>query len=292
MNKGVFLIAMIPLLLGCYSCRGTKNAEETSQENLSSMKEDLSPREFNRIYIQGAMDVVYTTDRTCCIKIKGPKKDVDRISAHVSDGSLLLSGPHHHLSGLFNKQRRLVTVYVASPALNEVDMRGIGKFSAKNKIMTGDFKVALSGTGNISLEDIVCTRFVSGLSGTGNLMVHHLTARSSSLDCSGTGNAHFGKLNIAGNTDINLSGTGSMTAEELSARGLSVQTNGTGSAALRQIEASDITASTSGAGSILLCLKKGGNVDISASGVGGITVRGTYQHLRQHSSGLGHIHLE
>ncbi len=296
MNKSIILIALVPLVMGCGACRGARtaitNMEESNSEDHQGVVKTLSLKGFDGIYALGTMNVVYTSDQDYRVKITGLKDDVDKVNASVSNGALVLSEPHHHFSDFLGQRTHSVTVYVSSPDLHEVDMKGTGHFLTKSKIVTGDFKVDISGTGRAVFGDIDCTHFISYLSGTGDLRVNRLVAQSSSFKGSGTGNINLRELSIAERTGIGLSGTGSMVAGTLSTKDLSVETSGTGSATLGQIKASTIIASTSGAGNVLLDIKEGGNVNVSASGIGSITVRGAYQHLQQDHSGLGHIHIE
>ena len=296
MNKSIFFIALVPLMMGCGACKGARtaitNAEVSNAENHQMIVKTLSLKDFDGIYALGTMNVVYTSDHDYSVKISGLKDDVDKVKASVSNGALVLSEPHHHLSDLFGQRTHSVTVYVSSPDLHEVDMKGAGRFLTKSKIVTEDFKVDISGTGRAVFGDINCAHFISYLSGTGDLRVNRLAAQSSSFKGSGTGNINLRELSVAGHTGIGLSGTGSMVASTLSTKDLSVETSGTGNATLEQIKASTIMASTSGAGNVLLDMKEVGNANVSASGIGSITVRGTYQHLQQDHSGLGHIHIE
>ena len=117
-------------------------------------------------------------------------------------------------------------IYVSSPDLISVVMRGAGDFEAKNLLDTDTLNVELNGAGNIDFDRIVCDEAYLIVKGAGNLEVDKLTANRTKIAMLGVGNADVEFVN-AGHVDCLLSGVGNIDLEG-TVKSLSKNVRGTG----------------------------------------------------------------
>ena len=246
MKKNVFLMALAVVIIALCSCRGVRVNAGRSQQ----FSKQLSVKGFNRIQVDGSMDVIYTQDSTWSVKVVGPKESLPLVKADVSDdGTLELSEiEDHRLNIDFFSYNEGVKIYVSSPDLLGVSLIGSGDFYSKGNIDTDNLDVDLVGSGDILFGKVVCDSCKSELSGSGDLKMSHLTASYLSAECDGSGDAIY-----------------------------------------RNVQSLKTLASLSGSGDVILDFLKGDEVEADLSGSGDLKVNGTFNHLSQDKSGSGDL---
>ncbi len=249
MRKNVIFMALAVFSIALCSCCGARVNVGRSRQ----FSKWLSVSGFNRIQEDGSMDVVYTQDstNTWSVKIVGSKDDIQRVTASVSQGTLVLSerGSHVLNVNLFSNDRGL-TVYVTSPDLLGVKLIGSGDFYARGKVDTDNLDVSLQGSGDVSFGEVICDRCHSLLSGSGDLKMSRLTTGDLSIHCEGSGDASF-----------------------------------------RHVNSKNSTAILSGSGDVLLNFDRGDELRTILSGSGDITVNGSLGHVWQQKTGSGDINI-
>ncbi len=249
MKKNVIFMLLAVFTVTLCSCCGARVNVGRSRQ----FSKWLSVSGFNRIQQDGSMDIVYTQDstNTWSVKIVGSKDDIQRVTASVSQGTLVLSerGSHVLNVNLFSNDRGL-TVYVTSPDLLGVKLIGSGDFYARGKVDTDNLDISLLGSGDASFGEVICDRCQSLLSGSGDIKISRLTTADLSINCVGSGDASFGHINSR-----------------------------------------KTTASLSGSGDVLLNFDRGDELKTILSGSGDITVKGTLEHVWQQKTGSGDINI-
>ena len=202
--KRFFSIMMAVALMFAFAACNSSNAKEgADSKNDNSLTYDgrkvtkqlKSLPYFNKVVLDGALDVEFS---------------------QASRGGVAIKGDHSEKAD----------IYVSSPDLISVVMRGAGDFEAKNLLDTDTLNVELNGAGNIDFDRIVCDEAYLIVKGAGNLEVDKLTANRTKIAMLGVGNADV-EFKNAGHVDCLLSGVGNIDLEG-TVKSLSNNVRGTG----------------------------------------------------------------
>lgn len=170
---------------------------------------------FNKIVIDGVVDVVYRQGDGKSIKVKGDAKAVELVSLKVDAQTRTL---HVALTGndwnIIRSKKKLsmnrsvdAVVYVTSPDLVGVEMHGAGDFKARGLLDTDTLRVLLHGAGDMDFDHVVCDEAYLTLRGAGDIDFDKLTARYSKLLLNGVGDIEVDFAD-AGHVDCQLMGVG------------------------------------------------------------------------------------
>ena len=113
---------------------------------------------FTRIESVGSIDIVYTQGNRPSVKVVGKAKEVDRVTTYVR-GNILRVG-YNSGSRMFSfDSGDGVKVYVTSPDLVGVTLRGSGDFESKGKIDSDNLTVEIVGSGDADMKYVICDNF-------------------------------------------------------------------------------------------------------------------------------------
>ena len=201
-----------------------KNGKSISYDGRKVTKKLKSLPYFNKIVLDGALDVEFSQASRGGVAIKGRKSIVENVKVKVKNQTLYLSLDEKDWFRVDHSEK--ADIYVSSPDLISVVMRGAGDFEAKNLLDTDTLNVELNGAGNIDFDRIVCDEAYLIVKGAGNLEVDKLTANRTKIAMLGVGNADVEFVN-AGHVDCLLSGVGNIDLEG-TVKSLSKNVRGTG----------------------------------------------------------------
>ena len=201
-----------------------KNGKSISYDGRKVTKQLKSLPYFNKIVLDGALDVEFSQASRGGVAIKGRKSIVENVKVKVKNQTLYLSLDEKDWFRVDHSEK--ADIYVSSPDLISVVMRGAGDFEAKNLLDTDTLNVELNGAGNIDFDRIVCDEAYLIVKGAGNLEVDKLTANRTKIAMLGVGNADVEFVN-AGHVDCLLSGVGNIDLEG-TVKSLSKNVRGTG----------------------------------------------------------------
>ena len=201
-----------------------KNGKSISYDGRKVTKKLKSLPYFNKVVLDGALDVEFSQASRGGVAIKGRKSIVDNVKVKVKNQTLYLSLDEKDWFRVDHSEK--ADIYVSSPDLISVVMRGAGDFEAKNLLDTDTLNVELNGAGNIDFDRIVCDEAYLIVKGAGNLEVDKLTANRTKIAMLGVGNADV-KFKNAGHVDCLLSGVGNIDLEG-TVKSLSKNVRGTG----------------------------------------------------------------
>lgn len=201
-----------------------KNGKSISYDGRKVTKKLKSLPYFNKVVLDGALDVEFSQASRGGVAIKGRKSIVDNVKVKVKNQTLYLSLDEKDWFRVDHSEK--ADIYVSSPDLISVVMRGAGDFEAKNLLDTDTLNVELNGAGNIDFDRIVCDEAYLVVKGAGNLEVDKLTANRTKIAMLGVGNADV-EFKNAGHVDCLLSGVGNIDLEG-TVKSLSNNVRGTG----------------------------------------------------------------
>jgi len=177
------------------------------------------------------------------VEIEADADYLERIET-VVDGDVLKIKSKDHFSFEFHSKK--AKIYISMPQVNKINISGSGDILAQTAIKTDNLKVKISGSGNVTIEN--------------------LSVKSLDMDISGSGNIDIAGTDVAEDASYTISGSGDIKNENLQCKKVQVSVSGSGSV---RIWASDeLNAKVSGSGDVYY--KGRPIVDAKTSGSGGI----------------------
>lgn len=160
---------------------------------------------FERIRLQGSPDIKYTQGKTWSVRVKAPKKLIDRVVTRKDGNTLVVSMKS---GSFFNSIKGDdVTVYVTSPDLIGVEVQGSGDFECKSHLDTDNLTLSLRGSGDIAFYDIICDKINTSVVGSGDVDIKKVIAKQSTVELVGSGDVKVLQSQV-NQTQIELKGSG------------------------------------------------------------------------------------
>lgn len=210
MKTKIQILALLAVLIGfasCTSCRVNK-----WKVSVTSGRSGLTG--FERIEQLGSLDVRYQQADTFSVVVKAPSKYMDDVETRVEGNRLIvrMKGTGKIVNfGVSDGDQ--VTVYVTSPDLIGVDLRGSGDFSCEKHLDTDQLDIKLNGSGDIDFDDVICDAVNVEAVGSGDVNVKNIETQVANVSLVGSGDIKMafqrsGKVNasLVGSGDIELSG--------------------------------------------------------------------------------------
>ena len=138
MKQNVFILAAAAMLAA--SCSVSINGNGGSQPPAGSAKaavhaaESAAAKGFTGIRINGGYDVYYTPGAQTSIRLEGDADCIRRTIVENKGNTLIISPAKG--KGFFKSDDQDVDIYITSPAISNVSVKGSGDFTAKGDIST------------------------------------------------------------------------------------------------------------------------------------------------------------
>ena len=206
MLTGLVLVGVTMLMMSCQSCVNVGRLRISTDEKLVS--EDRMLKGFEQIEISGSPTVVYTQGDSFSVRVTGPESMVERTITEVNGQTLLVRNKGK--VGIVNftlGDDADLKVYVTSPDLTAVCLRGSGDFICNRQIDTDKMEVVLRGSGDIDIKEIICDDCSTELVGSGDIQIERLETRSHDISLIGSGDIQVNQWRVD-KTDIMLKGSG------------------------------------------------------------------------------------
>ncbi|MBR3123550.1 MAG: DUF2807 domain-containing protein [Prevotella sp.] len=228
-QKTMILMALVALAVLVGSCHWEveKNSKGTKKEKVEKNYNDLLP--FERIRIDVPCDIYYTQGDTTKVKIVASRdqlisktdvtvwgikhskkvylKDfIDKIDV-TSDGRWLQISKKKRSNW---KRKNWLSIYVTSPDLIEVDMRGVGSFKAEGDLDTDTLRLSMEGVGSINIPSLICDRLQAKVAGAGSIQLSDVTAQETQLSMNGVGSIKVENFQNSGSVHCTMEGVGSI----------------------------------------------------------------------------------
>ena len=164
---------------------------------------------FQGIGISVSADVFYTQGNTHEIRIEGPDRDVKELTTEVRDDLLQVKYENNRT------KRSKLTIYITSKELEAIKISGSAHFTADQPVTSDEIEVALSGSGDVSLNSLVSDEVGVKISGSGSVGLESGKADELDVKISGSGKLNAEKFEVS-ECSASLSGSGSVriTAKE------------------------------------------------------------------------------
>jgi hypothetical protein len=181
--KSFMLIAFMFVAIANGSCSTllSGNVEE----------ETRSVSNFSGISLSVPANVQLTQGNAYSVVIEADKDILDRIETEVQNGVLRIKTRNNFSFGWGSSK---INIKITMPSVNELSVSGSGKIIAANQISTSNLSVSISGSGNVSIDDLNVKSLSASISGSG------------SLKLSGKGSANDAKATVSGSGSIALNG--------------------------------------------------------------------------------------
>lgn len=259
-RRNFFAACLMAMAFCVVACSASKVS--TVQKTKKTCKVEY----FSKIESTAIVDIVYTQGNSTSARIEGNKQLVDRVVLKNVGSKLVvgLKGNNISFSGDMD-----VKVYVSSPDLTDVTLRGSGDFETNSNIDTDNLMLYLAGSGDAKLRNVICDKFNCRIDGSGDMEAQNIDTKLSQVSINGSGDL---KLNVA-----NASSARFVIA-------------GSGDIRTKLSNCSSVTCLVNGSGDVSADLNDCGYVTCQTNGSGDITLRGTAKELRQSANGSGDIH--
>lgn len=156
---------------------------------VASDKDDVSKNfdldNFESIEISGVYDLEVNVGSDFSIEISGPRDEVDRVQASVSNGVLELDQKERR--GGWGRKRHGVDATITLPMLKGVSVSGVVDGDIRN-VDAETFKMNISGVGDVTITG-KCGTFDANVSGVGDLDAKAMECSIVDVNVSGVGDA-------------------------------------------------------------------------------------------------------
>ena len=208
----------------------------------TSQKRDLSA--FSEISLRISANVHLQQGNSQTVEVKGKEESLQRLVAEVKDRKLIIRFPSDTWFNKWNPGP--IDLYVTIPQVDGLAISGSGSITSEGKIESRILDLAISGSGDIKLNELRAEKVTAALSGSGNI---HLSGKESASELkafiSGSGNVKAIDL-PASSVEIKISGSGNCWVNAI--KSLNVRLSGSGNVTYRGNPAID--TNTSGTGKV------------------------------------------
>lgn len=211
MKKVLFAVLTLGILTSC-SCSGLN---VKFSHTAAHAEEQRSLTGFDRIELLGSLDIKYQQSDSFSVRVDAPVEILKKVVTRVEGDKLIVNmeGEGEMINfGVPDGDN--VTVYVTSPDLLGIALRGSGDFECQHLLDTDNLDIMLNGSGDIKFDDIICDQVNVSLVGSGDVELKHVKMLRSYVNLVGSGdikvnydNSGAVEANLTGSGDITLSGS-------------------------------------------------------------------------------------
>ena len=174
--------------------------------------------DFSQVVVEGVYDVEIEVGPQWSVSISGDAAAMARSKVSVSNGALVLATEKRE-RGEKRRDKHSVTAIVTMPALDGVEIKGVGDVEARG-IDASAFSVKLAGVGDIDLAGR-CEGITVELAGVGDVDAEKLECRSARARLAGVGDVAVfaskeANAEVAGIGSIDIYGSPEKVAKQKS----------------------------------------------------------------------------
>ena len=250
MKKTSLLATAAAMLLSSCMVRinSTHNALKpaASAEEAISMADSAAAKGFTRIEANGGFDVYYTRGDTLSIRLEGDTAST-RHTIVTGDGKTLTISAAND-GDLTTKLKYQMKVYVTSPALTEVSIKGSGNFIAERGISAEKLSMHIAGSGDIKVKGVKADDFSIDIAGSGDAYASGINAKKTYTSIAGSGGITMDGIK-ADNFTGSIAGSGDIKATRADIGKASCSIAGSGDIAING-SVKECEKSVAGSGSV------------------------------------------
>jgi hypothetical protein len=242
------------LLIAAFLVGGSRLFAQDKAASDTMVTINPSVSNFDKLKIEGPVDIVITQGQTESLKLTFPVAVKDRVVAEVSGHTLRIHNKHDNWGqsekswysdkSYWRRSHARILAVLTVKNLNHITMSGSGTMAFDNGLTADAMKLTLRGSGD---------------------MHGKITTKSLATKISGSG-----KIEILGNADrsvVNLTGSGNFIAPGLITANSSVRVSGSGDAKVNANE----------------------GLSAAVTGSGGVSYTGSATKISSNTSGSGHV---
>lgn len=209
--KTILLLTIAILNAMCMNSSNSNDASNTHQTVVNTINSKTNVDQFNSICVSGPMNVVLTQGRRCSVTVEsGSQEAFNNLVVYVKDNTLIVTTKQ----GSNNVNMAQVTVNVATPSIEGLEMTGSGNLSTLSDFKTKNARLLVTGSGNIILcNPFTCQQMNVEVTGSGTVSVNQLKAKNLVSSVTGSGEVQYSNLDVkdavsevTGSGNISLSG--------------------------------------------------------------------------------------
>jgi hypothetical protein len=155
--------------------------------------QEINLNDFNEISVQDNIDVIIT------------QSTIQNYRIEPSDVVLKINNQSGKLSISRDENKKAVTVYINCIKLNAIEVLGSADVRTTNEIQTDDFKVGLTGSGDLTVK-LKANNVSAALAGSGDLNLEG-TTQNLTATVAGSGDLRASKL-MSENVKVEVAGSG------------------------------------------------------------------------------------
>lgn len=203
---------------------------------------------FSKVDASGSVDIEFVQGKEQAMRIEGPKQLVDNIVVEKKGETLYVSHKSNSVTSFFDDD---VTLYIYSPDLTEVNLRGSCSFDVKGALDTDNLKVSVMGSGEADFDSIVCDAINFEVRGSGDIGAKRIDTKNAVANVFGSGDLDFDFLK-ADNVQFAVSGSGDLDAMLSQVKTMQLNVVGSGDMDIKAQNCGVANCTSAGSGSITL----------------------------------------
>lgn len=204
MKRTIWTLAIAMFTIMAFSCQASNKPRTAQTPRGSITRQDL--KNFSAIDVAGFMYIHYTQGDKYEVNISAPQYVINEIKAKTDNGKLIFSLDNKY-QRLVNTEKKCVHIYVTSPKLKGVIMRGSGEFEAKGRVNANNLDLQIIGSGDIEMDNVTCNRINGKVTGSGDMDVKIKEAHEANWLLQGSGDIDIKQKNVE-KTTAKLFGSG------------------------------------------------------------------------------------
>ncbi len=198
---------------------------------------------FTSVGVSSSTDAQITVGPAQSVVLRGPKALVDAIEVSLQDGALLIKHKKSNW-GMGTSFKVNAKAIITVPELKKVAVSGSGDMTVTG-IKAADFGIAVSGSGDITAAGS-CTRLNSSISGSGGVNATGLKCASATTSISGSGGS---KVFASQDVTVSIAGSGNVLVDGAPKGSCAISIAGSGDVAVPG-RAAKCTAKIAGSGEV------------------------------------------
>ena len=237
----LLLLAVGGVCMACYSSKDLK-----AHGKRVAVTRDVGY--FSKVDASGSVDIEFVQGKEQAMRIVGSKQCVDNIVVEKKGETLYVSHKSNSVTSFFDDD---VTLYIYSPDLTEVNLRGSCSFDVKGALDTDNLKVSVMGSGEADFGSIVCDAINFEVRGSGDIGAKRIDTKNAVANVFGSGDLDFDLLK-ADNVQFAVSGSGDLDAMLSQVKTMQLNVVGSGDMDIKAQNCGVANCTSAGSGSITL----------------------------------------
>lgn len=173
------------------------------------IKEERDVKNFTAIQLSVSADVYLTQADGYSFTIEGDKSSLDKVITEVRGNTLVIRTERTNLR--FFKSE--IKIHITMPDIEGLAISGSGDIKTITPVVTGDLNLKISGSGDITIPDLMLKSLYAAISGSGDIAISGQgIASEANVKISGSGDVMLKGVRFQ-NADISIAGSGDAYVE-------------------------------------------------------------------------------